>query len=266
MSARQETLRYNVGICLPFSEIDIYLKTETNARACLVDTNFLIAVSDKEHTFHDDAQFLHEKLVENAIAIMVNVSARAEYIDYQRRVIATENLMAMLAPSSKWKISASVREMLQKQKAWIYGQARNEKDTYLTDARIKICKQTFSPKNSSGQIGWLKFCEEYLDGQLSEAWETIEKRLPLNYIDMRADDSHDHFRKELRWEEMYRLCEATALGSQDAMLLNLLDSSVFPFIVTMDFDLAYGVMATTKDKVALVPDNLYRNRLRKLKF
>jgi hypothetical protein len=65
---------------------------------------------------------------------------------------------------------------------------------------------------------------------------------------------------------MYRLVEESALGSQDAMILNLLDCSVFPFIVTMDFDLAYGVMLSTKDKTALVPDNLFRNRLKKLRF
>jgi hypothetical protein len=68
---------------------------------------------------------------------------------------------------------------------------------------------------------------------------------------------------DLRWEEMYRKSEQTALGSQDAMILNLLDASIIPFVVTMDFDLAYGVLASTQHKVALVPDNLYRNRLKK---
>jgi hypothetical protein len=65
---------------------------------------------------------------------------------------------------------------------------------------------------------------------------------------------------------MYRLAEESALGSQDAMILNMFDSSIFPIIVTSDFDLAYGVVASTDDKIALVPDNLYRNRLKKLKF
>ncbi len=102
---------------------------------------------------------------------------------------------------------------------------KNENDPYLTDARIKICKQTFLPQNHSGHIGWMKFCKEYLDGKLAESWQFLVDNLPLNYVDMRAEDAKDFFRKELRWEEMYRLCEQTALGSQDAMILNLLDAS-----------------------------------------
>lgn len=255
-----------MGICRPFSDIDLYLQGALESRACIVDTNFLIAVSDKEHTFHDEAQFIHEKLAEYSIAPMVTVSNKAEFIDYKRRVIATENLMGMLAPSSKWKISSAIRELLKKQQSWIDGQSKNENDPYLPDARIKLCKQAFLPRTQSGQIGWIEFCKEYLDGRLSSSWDRIVERLGLNYIDMREDDSRDHFRKELRWEEMYHVSEHTALGSQDAMILNLLDSSIFPFVVTMDFDLAYGVMASTKDKVALVPDNLYRNRLKNLKF
>lgn len=86
-----------MGVCRPFSDIDVYLQGALESRACIVDTNFLIAVSDKEHTFHDDAQFIHEKLAEHSVAPMVSVSARAEFIDYKRRVIATENLMGTLS-------------------------------------------------------------------------------------------------------------------------------------------------------------------------
>jgi hypothetical protein len=255
-----------LGVCRPFSEIDVYLQDGTEPGGCLVDTNFLIAVSDKEHPLHEDAQFIQDKLADYSMALLVSVSARAEFIDYKRRVIATENLMGMLAPTSKWKISSAVREALTTQKAWIDGQAKRENDPYLSDSRLKTCKQIFMPRNQSGQIGWLEFCKEYLDGRLTKSWQELVDTLKLCYIDMRAEDSKDLFRKELRWEEMYQKSEHTALGSQDAMILNLLDASTLPFVVTMDFDLAYGVMASTQDKVALVPDNLYRNRLKKLRF
>ncbi len=56
------------------------------------------------------------------------------------------------------------------------------------------------------------------------------------------------------------------MGSQDAMLVNLLDASLLRFIVTTDFDLAYGVLLSAPGKTALVPDSLYRNRLKKLRF
>ncbi len=147
-----------MGRCLPFSEIDIYLNEGLKPTGCLADTNFLVAIGDKDHHFYEDAQFFFEKLASYEIPIYVSVSARAEFIDYKRRVIVTESLMGMLALSSKWKISSAVREVLKKQLGWINNQIESESEPYLTDARIKLCKQTFLPKNHSGHIGWLHFC------------------------------------------------------------------------------------------------------------
>lgn len=256
----------SLSSCLPFSEIDQFLAPMKGDIACLSDTSFLIALADEDHPHHDDAIFLQEKLADYKVKIFLGVTARSEFIDFHRRCILTENLMGMLAPSSKWQISASVCELLKKQQGWIDNQPKQDNAPYLSDSRLKICKQAFLPRNQSGQIGWLELCREYLCGRLASSWEKIVDIMQLQYIDMRAEDSKELFRKDLLWPEMYRLAEESGLGSQDAMILNLLDASIFSFIVTMDFDLAYGVLASTRDKVALVPDNLYRNRLKKLKF
>ncbi|MNT99077.1 hypothetical protein D3C72_2418320 [compost metagenome] len=50
------------------------------------------------------------------------------------------------------------------------------------------------------------------------------------------------------------------------MILNVLESSVLPFVVSADYDLAYGVMKSSSNKVILVPDNLYKRYLKKIKF
>jgi hypothetical protein len=218
-------------------------------------------MSDKDHSFHDESQFLFEKLVEYKVPLYVSVTARSEFVDFHRRVIITETLMDMLAPSSKWKISANVREVLRSQKGWL----DNQDDPYLTDFRIKTCKQAFLPKTQSGQIGWVELCKEYLSDRLIRAWQSISEVLSLNYIDMRSEDTKHLFRKELKWEDMYRLSEASALGTHDAMILNVLDSSHLNFVATTDFDLAYGVLLSS-DKASLVPDNIYRNHIKKLKF
>ncbi len=255
-----------MGQALPFSEIDSFVSLAQPSRGCIADTSFLIAVSDKEHDFHEDAQFLFERLVHHQIPIFATVTTRSEFIDFHRRVIVTETLMDMLAPVCKWRISTSVREVLRSQKGWIDNQARTGNDPYLTDVRIKMCKRSFLPKTQSGQIGWVELCREYLSGRLQLAWDSIAGALSLNYIDMRDSDSSALFERELKWEEMYRLSEATALGSSDAMILNLLDSSILKFIVTSDFDLAYGAILSTQDKTALVPDSVYRNHVKKLRF
>ncbi|MBY0384454.1 hypothetical protein K2X05_04775 [bacterium] len=251
---------------LPFSDIDFYLKSIQGDIGCLADTSYLIALGDKDHQLHEDALFLHEKLAEFNVRIFVSVTVRSEFIDFHRRMILTETLMGMLPSSSKWKISEAVRRELNSQKKWINNQLSSDRDPYLTDYRIKDCKQIFLPKSQSGQIGWVELCKEYLKGKLLAAWNEIVHTAQLHYIDMRADDSKDLFRKELQWDSMYRLAEDSAIGSHDAMILNLFDSSIFPFLLTMDFDLAYGVMLSAQDKVVMVPDNLYRNRIKKLRF
>jgi hypothetical protein len=139
--------------CVQFSEIDNLVTENNKLPLCLADTSFLIAMSDPEHTFHEEAQFLCEKFAEFNIKIFVSVTARSEFIDYHRRVIITETLMDMLAPTSKWKISSSVRDILKSQRGWIDNQARSDNQPYLSDSRIKTCKQAFLPKTQSGQIG-----------------------------------------------------------------------------------------------------------------
>lgn len=255
-----------MGTCIPFSEIDLLLKNSPEQPLCLADTSFLISMSDKEHKFHADSQFLVEKFAEYGIKIFVSVTARTEFIDFHRRVTITEALMDMLPPSSKWKISAAVREVLASQRGWLNNQEKNGYDPYLPDARIKDCKQAFLPRTQSGNIGWIALCKEYLKGYLKNDWNEISAELDLSYVDMRASDAKELFRKDLHWDNMIDISEATALGGHDAMILNLFDCSIFPYLVTSDFDLAYGVMHGAEGKTVITPDNLYQNRLKKLKF
>lgn len=223
-------------------------------------------MSNEDHDFHEEAQFLVEKLAEYNFKLFVSVTVRSEFIDYHRRVKVTETLMGMLAASSKWKITQAVRDILKKQRGWIDDQIGRGNEGILNDMRIKDCKQVFLPLTQSGKIGWIELCKEMLGGQLLGVWNEISNLLQLNYVDMRSEDISSLFRKDLQWENMYRFAEESALGSHDAMILNLFEASVFPILITMDYDLAYGVMLNAKDKHVFVPDNLFRNKLKKLKF
>lgn len=257
-----------MGRCIPFSEIDLNKQIFLDSPACLLDSSFLISFSDKDHSLFEDSSFFAEKIAEYKIRGFVSVTARTEFIDFHRRVTVTEKLMDMLDPDSKWRISSAVRFEIARQKSWITNQTKQGFEPYLSDYRIKECKQIFLPKTQSGHVGWIEFCREILTGRLLETWKTIsEVDLGLHYIDMRSSDSQELFENGLNWASMYSLAEQTAMSSNDAMILNLFSSSVIPALITMDFDLAYGVMASSPDdKVVFVPDNLYRNRLKKLRF
>ena len=97
-----------MGIAIPYSDIDIYLSKIKTEKGCILDTNFLIALTEENHKHHDDSKFIYEKLAEYKVPIYCTVTVRTEFIDYQRRIKLTESLMDMLAPSSKWRISSSV--------------------------------------------------------------------------------------------------------------------------------------------------------------
>lgn len=255
-----------MGIAIPYSGVDNFLVNIDCEKGCILDTNFLIALTEESHKFHEDSHFIYEKLVEYKVPIYSTVTIRTEFIDYQRKIKVTESLMDMLAPSSKWKISSSVRDHLKKQRGWIDNQAKDDELPCLSDARIKEIKRVFLPKSQSGQIGWIEMCRELLLGRLLEAWSAVEDALSIRYIDMRNESSQSLFIKQLKWEEMYSISEQTAISSNDAMILNLLESSVLPFVVSADYDLAYGIMNSQADKVILVPDRLYVNYLKRLRF
>ncbi len=58
---------------------------------------------------------------------------------------------------------------------------------------------------------------------------------------------------------MYEICEKTCLSGSDAMILNMLKSSTFPFIASADFDLAYAIVTNDDiSKTIFVPDRMYK--------
>lgn len=256
-----------MGQALPFSEIDQYLKKlNLPVQGCLVDTQFLIAVTDELHPFYEDAEFLFEKLAEYHIPVFTTVTTRTEFVDIIRCFIITETLMGMLSASSKWRISASVQRVLRAQKTWIDTQAKNDALPLLTDSRIKNCKESFMPRSQSGQIGWILLCNEYLSGKLFESWNALSEELNLNYLDLRGEELSPYMNEKVQWHKMYSISEQTCLSSNDSMLLNVLNCSKFPFIVSADFDIAYSVLASSNDKATLIPDNLHYKKIKSLRF
>ncbi len=65
---------------------------------------------------------------------------------------------------------------------------------------------------------------------------------------------------------MYALSAKTCLGSFDTMILNAFLSSKIEWLVSLDYDLAYGMSAESDPRTVLIPDALYRNQFKTLKF
>lgn len=255
-----------MGNVIPYSDVDMFFRSISNPKGCLIDTNFLISLTEENHKFHEDSVFIYEKLTQYQIPAYITVSVRTEFVDYQRRIKMTETLMDMLSPTSKWKASEAIKRVLRSNRGWIDNQAAKDDLPVLSDSRLKEIKQAFLPKTQSGQIGWVEFCKEHLSGQLLKMWQQVEDALGINYVELRASESQKFLENDLNWKTMYTLSEETCLGSNDAMILNVLNSSIFPFVVSSDYDMAYGILMSGESKSILVPDSLYNRHLKKLRF
>ena len=254
-----------MGSAAPFSAISKVLQGLDKPHGCLLDTNFLIAAIYEVHRFHSEAVSLFDAMAEAGIPLYVSLSARSEFLDLQRRIILTEALMQMASEKSKWRISADVLKELRNQRRWIGIQAEKEEMPILSESRIKMVKQVFLPRTQSGKSGWLELCQYYLAPLLS-TWDQTVTAMGLQYIGARESEEGKLFSSKLRWETMYELSAKTALSSMDAMILNVFNSSVFPLLVTTDYDLAYAVLAENNAKTILIPDSLYARKIKGLRF
>ncbi len=182
-----------MGKVTSFSAAD-FSKTSSPSfhRACLVDTNFLIALAYEPHKFHEDVQDFYEILAREKIPIYVTLSTRSEFLDFERRIITTEQMLGMLAKDSQWRITQATRQKLVSQKLWVDQQSARDDLPVLTDGRIKDCKKLFTPLRSSGHDGWLDFCDFYLKGLL-ERWEKAAEIWGLNYVGTRETENSDLF-------------------------------------------------------------------------
>jgi len=256
-----------MGKVFPFSAIDQYLgELGDRARGCIVDTNFLIAAIYDNHPFYDDAGFLFEKLSEYKIPVFSTVTTRSEFMDIRRRIIITEVLMDMLTSESPWRLSAETMKELKKHRTWIDIQAAKDDMPILTDARIKQCKNAFMPQAHSGKTGWIEICRAYLTGTMTASWKLLVDQMGINHLDLNDPKMQPFVPEKVEWNKMYSISETTCLSSSDAMILNMLKCSVFPFVVSADYDMAYAMLVDDAEKVVLIPDSLYREKIKGRKF
>jgi hypothetical protein len=254
-----------MGKVLPFSDLEQYLQSfKSKVDGCIVDSQFLIAILYELHTFHEDATILFNTLAKYEVPIFATVTTRSEFLDIQRKIIITEALMGMLGSASPWKLTKNVEKMLRKHKFWIDQQAAKDEMPILTDIRIKECKETFFPKNQSGKSGWLEICNYYLKDKLLNSWSLLETKAGINYLDMKDPNIEKYFPEGVNWSEMYKISERTCLGTSDAMIINMLNSSILPFAVSADYDMAFSIITQEKSKTLFTPDILFKNKIKKL--
>ena len=253
-----------MGRVIAFSEFDSYLKSVSQgdfAKATILDTNIMISLTyDVKKDYEEVCDFV-DVLLENEIQLFTTVSTKSEFLDFQRRLALTEDLRGMTESTSKWHISTTARAQIQSQSGQLTRNEQHGSDPVFSDRHLKKIKSAFSAGTHSGQAGWLEICKGLLSGRLDEAEKELEK-FGVHYISQHEPLQTEYFHKKIDWPEAKRIAEFTCLGLSDAMILNALQCSRFPFLVSTDFDIGYAVLASKDLKDVIVPDGVakkYRN-------
>ena len=187
-------------------------------------------------------------------------------MDIRRRIIITEVLMDMLTPESPWRLSVESLKELKKHRTWIDIQAAKNDIPILNDSRIKQCKNAFMPQTHSGKTGWIEICHTYLTGTMTTSWKLLIDQMGINHLDLNDPKMQRFVPEKVEWNRMYAISETTCLSSSDAMILNMLKCSVLPFVVSADYDMAYAMLVDDSEKAILIPDSLYRNKIKGRRF
>ncbi len=251
-----------MGRVIPFSRLDAYISSlEKNNlyKGTILDTNILISACYEVRNNHDDVVVVLEVLKKRGYKLFATVNTRSEYLEFQRRLILTENIFDVIDDRVDVKIPKRAKAKAQVLRGSLKTSfnADPEKDQVFNESQLKKIKKEFSAGPHSGQKGWLEICDMYLLDQIALA-DTNLIGSGINYISPNDMKQSGLFDNNLNWPAAIRICEKTGTAFSDSMILNAVNASKFNFVVTLDFDIGYAALSDPMTKDVIVPDALFR--------
>ena len=244
---------------IPFSEISKHINIKTESKKALIDTCALIAFSHGASEFSDETEQLFEVLRKENFQVYTNVNIRSEFLDYQRRIIVTEALTSIVGQIEGLSSFSELYKKLKAHTAQVHKKAKADKPLVLNDSDIKRFKKLLSFEHREIKNVWMKFCTDNLENTLQRTFEIIEKILKLKYLSVRKGENSSEVTGDVSWERMYKISESSALGINDAMILNMFESTNIPILVTTDFDVIYSGAISKNHQLIFCPDRIYQN-------
>ncbi|MGK5086531.1 hypothetical protein WDW86_03140 [Bdellovibrionota bacterium FG-2] len=249
-----------MGRVIAFSELPTYLRRlnlSDKGRATILDSNILITATYDVRDEYSDVRQILTVLEENGYRLFATVNTKAEYLEYRRRIILTEAILDAVDEYSKLKFPKRARAKISTLKGSLKTAmgADPERDFVFGDVQLKKIKKEISAGPHSGQLGWLELCADFLSGRLQELADDLQNS-GIEYVSQH-DRSQSHlFHTKIDWPNAMGISEKTGASFSDSMILNAFQCSHCPFIVSMDFDVGYAVLADSRLKDAVVPDRL----------
>jgi hypothetical protein len=228
----------------------------TLKRGCLVDTSVLFAASYPPDEFNSESEELFDFFAELEIPLYTNVNIRAEFIDQHRRVMVPEGLSDMYTSEGK-AVHSVVYAKLQSVYTSLTNSRKTGRPYKFNEEQIKSWRRTLRLYHLKNQDGWMKFCNDFLQGKIEEVWDDTCGNLGINFLSLREEDKPLWLVGELTWPDMASIVGRFGIGSFDAMIVNLFLNSSFEGMVTADREIAYVLECLKPDgKYVIVPDKL----------
>jgi hypothetical protein len=192
---------------------------------------------------------------DGGMRFFTTVNMRAEFLDFYRRLIMTENLRDIVDDASAWSLPAKAKAQIQYLSGLLKRREQQGSDPIFTDGQIKAIKSSFSANRFSGHAGWLNLCGSVLKNRLDVVEENLNQ-FSIEYISQYIEKQKDLFNAEITWPPAKRLAEQSCMGFSDAMILNAAQCSRFPCIISTDFDIGYAALASPESKDVIMPDSV----------
>ena len=255
----------------------------------IVDANVIIAYRDKNHKDHETIREFFRDLAKDTkkILLFTTVTTKSEFLEYYRRKIITEAMLAIykrnrekqiVSDRVKQEIENQIRARNLRQNREIEKQEQFEKklqaqsiDTteldvegfsidanYFKDSEIKLIKKAFRARDVQQETGWLKICSVMLVDRMHEYEKLLDEF--CHYLTTRDEVSKAYFiREDVEWRKATQICAETGMGYSDAMILNMANHTSIKNIVTLDFDLIYGGHFSADQKLIITPTERLKN-------
>lgn len=105
-----------MGRVIPFSEIETYIASISGTdiqKGAVLDTNILISASYDVRDSYQEVVNLWEILLDAGCRLFVTFNTRSEYLEFQRRLILSENLIDLTDEFSKIRIPRDAKAKIQ---------------------------------------------------------------------------------------------------------------------------------------------------------
>ncbi|MCY4643245.1 MAG: hypothetical protein OXB88_01365 [Bacteriovoracales bacterium] len=255
-----------MGRIVRFSEFDNYLdnlkKERDEVKGTILDANVIITLSYSPKKYHTRIlNFIEKEITAKGIKLFTTVTTTQEYLEFYRRLLITEGLRTVIHASSPIKIPQKEKKLIEAQSSVLKKREQRGDDPVFYDREIKKIREAFyDPKSPKGFNSWKDLCREFLKNQLPIEYKSLEK-LKINYLSKYQDDGKEFFNKEISWDKAMDICSNMGIGFSDAMILNALQSSTLPFVVSLDVDMAVAVLGDDSLKDVLMPDGLIDSQI-----